>query len=126
MIRVGSRNSGKTTQKSTVHRSRICNSENNLTMAKSKLLTALDAHRGRNYKVEKQRKLQKQAAKKKKSKAPVSNNLEQEEDGNAEVNGTIPMPQAESEDWESDESEAAEPGPVCGNIMSCIYLTLIK
>ena len=95
-------------------------------MAKSKLLTALDAHRGRNYKVEKQKKLQKQAARKKKSKAPVSNDLEQEENVETEVNGTIPMPEAESEGWESDESEAAEPGPVRRYLMSCIYSMLIN
>ena len=100
--------------------------ENNLTMAKSKLLTALDSHRGRNYKVEKQKKLQKQAAKKKRSKVPVSNNAEQKENAETEVNGTVPMPEVESEGWESDESEAAEPGPVCGNIMSCIYSMLIN
>ena len=82
-------------------------------MAKSKLLTALDSHRGRNYKVEKQRKLQKQAAKRKKSKDPESNNSEQKEDVETEVNGTVPMPELESDGWESDESEAAEPGPVC-------------
>ena len=93
-------------------------------MAKSKLLTALDAHRGRDYKVEKQKKLQKQAAKKKKSKAPVSNHLEEEAGVESEVNGTIPMPEAESEGWESDESSTAEPGPVCGNVMSCIYSIL--
>ena len=87
---------------------------------------ALDSHRGRNYKVEKQKKLQKQAAKKKKSKAPVLNNSEQKENVETEVNGTVPMPEAESEGWESDESEAAEPGPVCGNIMSCIYSMLIN
>lgn len=92
-------------------------------MAKGKLLTALDAHRGRNHKVEKQKKLQKQAAKKKKSKAPVSTILEQE-DVESEVNGTITMPEAESEGWESDESSAAEPGPVCGNVMSCTYSML--
>ena len=95
-------------------------------MAKSKLLTALDAHRGRNYKVEKQKKLQKQAAKKKRSKAPVQNNSEQK-DGETEVNGiTVPMPEAESEGWESDESEAAEPGPVRGNIVNCTYSMLIN
>ncbi len=82
-------------------------------MAKGKLLMALDSHRGRNYKVEKQKKLQKLAARKKKSKAPVSNNSEQKEDVETEVNGTIPMPEAESDGWESDESEAAEPEPVC-------------
>lgn len=104
----------------------ILNFEDNLTMAKSKLLTALDAHRGRNYKVEKQKKLQKQATKKKKSKAPILNSLEQEKDVETEVNGTISMPEAESEGWESDESEAAEPGPVCGTVMSCIYSMLIN
>ena len=93
-------------------------------MAKSKLLTALDAHRGRDYKVEKQKKLQKQAAKKKKSKAPVSNHLEQEVGLESEVNGTIPITEAESEGWESDESSAAEPGPVCGNFMRCKYSIL--
>lgn len=93
-------------------------------MAKSKLLTALYAHRGRNYKVEKQKKLQKQAARKKKSKAPVSNYLKQEEGVKPEVNGTIPMPETESEGWGSDEISAAEPGPVCGNVMSCIYSML--
>ena len=92
---------------------------------------ALDSYRGRNYKVEKQKKLQKQAAKKKRAKAPVSTDAEQREDVEREVNGTIPMPEAESEGWESegwesDESEAVEPGPVCGNIMSCIYSMLIN
>ena len=96
-------------------------------MAKSKLLTALDAHRGRNYKVEKQKKLQKQAAKKKRSNPPVQIDSEQKEDGETEVNGiTVPMLEAESEGWESDESEAAEPGPVRGNIVSCTYSMLIN
>ena len=93
-------------------------------MAKSKLLTALDAHRGRNYKVEKQKKLQKQAAKKKKSQAPASNDIEQKEEVETVANSTIPMPEAESEDWESDESEAAEPVLVRGNLMSFIYSML--
>ena len=93
-------------------------------MVKSKLLTALDAHRGRNYKVEKQKKLQKQAAKKKKSQAPASNDIEQKEEVETVANSTIPMPEAESEDWESDKGEAAEPGPVRGNLMSCIYSML--
>ena len=87
---------------------------------------ALDSHRGRNYKIEKQKKLQKQAAKRKKSKAAVSTDAEQKENVETEVNGTVPMPEAESEGWESDESEAAEPGPVRGNIMSCTYSMLIK
>ena len=41
-------------------------------MAKSKLLTALDSQKGRNYELEKQKSLQKKAAKRKKSKDPVS------------------------------------------------------
>lgn len=94
-------------------------------MAKSKLLAALDAHQGRNYKIEKQKKLQKQAAKKKRSKAPVQNNSEPKEDGVTKLNGTIPMPEAESEGWESDESEAAEPGLVCGRILSSTYTMLM-
>ena len=96
-------------------------------MAKSKLLTALDAHRGRNYKVEKQKKLQKQAAKKKRSKPPVQNDSEQKDNGETEVDGiTVPMPEAESEGWESDESEAAEPGPVRGKFVTSTYSMLIN
>ncbi|KAL9131830.1 MAG: hypothetical protein Q9217_000357 [Psora testacea] len=55
---------------------------------KSKLLAALDAHRGRDHKLEKQRKLRKQAEKRKRSGAGQAN-LE-EENGNIKVatNGT--------------------------------------
>ncbi|KAK3167049.1 hypothetical protein OEA41_010174 [Lepraria neglecta] len=76
-------------------------------MAKSKLIAALDAHRSRDYKLEKQKKLQKQAAKRKKSKAPDSNS-EEKENVKADTNGSLAMPEAESDGWESD-SKAAEP-----------------
>lgn len=82
------------------------------TMAKSKLITALAAHKGRDYRLEKQKKLQKEAAKKKRSKAPLSD-PEEKENVQAEVNGTTPMPEGESEGWESDESEVADATAVC-------------
>ena len=78
---------------------------------KSKLLAALDAHKGRDYQAEKQKKQQKQAKKKKhlkKTKAP------EEEKENLELvtNGAAPVLQSESDGWESDESEAAGPTTV--------------
>ena len=76
-------------------------------MAKSKLLSALDSHQGRDYKLEKQKKLQKQAAKKKKSKDPITDG-EEKESIQALTNGKPTEPEIESEGWESDESEAAE------------------
>lgn len=74
---------------------------------KGKLLAALDAHKGRDYKLEKQKKQQKQAARKNRPKTPGLN-LEEKENVNAQTNGTASVPEAESDDWESDESEAAE------------------
>ena len=79
---------------------------------KSKLLAALDAHQGRNYKVEKQKKLQKQAAKKIRTKAPGSI-VEEKENAEVQANSILPMPQDESDGWESDESEAAGEIDVC-------------
>ena len=81
-------------------------------MAKSKLIAALDAHRGRDYKLEKQKKLQKQAAKRKKPKAPESSS-EEKENVKADTSGSLAMPEAESDGWESDESKVAEPTAVC-------------
>lgn len=82
---------------------------------KSKLLAALDAHQGRDYKLEKQKKLQKQAAKKIRTKAPRSSlsSLEEKENAEVQANSTLPMPQDESDGWESDESEAAGETAVC-------------
>ncbi|KAL9062838.1 MAG: hypothetical protein Q9161_009729 [Pseudevernia consocians] len=74
---------------------------------KGKLLAALDAHKGRDYRLEKQKKQQKQAAKKKRTKAPGSK-FEERENVESLANGTVSMPEAESDGWESDESEAAE------------------
>ncbi len=79
---------------------------------KGKLLAALDAHKGRDYRLEKQKKQQKQAVKKKRTKAPRSQ-FEEKENIEAHVNGTASMPEAESDGWESDESEAAEATVVC-------------
>lgn len=78
---------------------------------KGKLLTALDAHKGRDYNLQKQKKQQKQAAKKKRTKDPGSNSEEKEkekENAEAQANGIPYTPGAESDGWESDESEAAE------------------
>ena len=86
-------------------------------MAKSKLIAALDTHRGRDYKLENQKKLQKQAAKRKKSKARESNS-EEKENVKADTNGLLAMPEAESDGWESDESKAAEPTAVCRAFMA--------
>lgn len=76
-------------------------------MAKSRLLSSLDAQKGRNYKQEKQKKLQKQATKKKKSKSQVSN-LEEKENDQEQTNGKTYALEIESDGWESDESEAAD------------------
>ena len=81
-------------------------------MARSQLRTALDAHRGRNHKVEKQRKLQKQAAKRKGVK-DLTQSVPGSHKVDSKTNGTVPLPEGESEGWKSDESEAAEPEPVC-------------
>ena len=79
---------------------------------KGKLLAALDAHKGRDYKLEKQKKQQKQAAKQKRTKTPGSN-LDEKKNVEAQANGTASMPDVESDGWESDESEAAEDTAVC-------------
>ena len=78
---------------------------------KSKLLAALDAHKGRDYKVEKQKKQQKQAEKKKRLKETQA--LEEEKENNVvSTSDAGSAVQVESDRWESDESEAAGPTPV--------------
>ena len=47
---------------------------------KSKLLSALDAHRGRDYEAEKQKKLRKQGEKRAKNKRATAEQIEEEED----------------------------------------------
>ena len=74
---------------------------------KGKLLAALDAHKGRDYRLEKQKKQQKQAAKKKRTKASESS-LEENKNVEAQAIGILSVHEAESDGWESDESEAAE------------------
>lgn len=74
---------------------------------KGKLLVALDAHKGRDYELEKQKKQQKQAAKKKRAKAHGPD-WEEKENVEARLNATAPMREDGSDGWESDESEAAE------------------
>ena len=93
---------------------------------KGKLLAALDAHKGRDYRLEKQKKQQKQAAKKKRTKAPGSK-FEEREKVESLANGTVSMPEAESDGWESDESEAAEATVVCrASTTSIIYWMLTR
>lgn len=72
---------------------------------KSKLLTALDAHKGRDYEAERQKKLQKQAAKRKADKSvTLEDALGRSIIAENGPNG-IPELSEESEGWESDESE---------------------
>ena len=80
---------------------------------KSKLLAALDAHKGRDYEAERQKKLQKLAEKRKRLKATKETSEEEYDEKNentasSAVNGLNSEVRTESEGWESDESEAAE------------------
>ena len=76
-------------------------------MARSKLFTALDAERGRNYKLEKQKRLQQQAEKRKKSKIPITNG-EEKENIQAQPNN-----KASEVEAESDRIDAGEAAAVC-------------
>ena len=78
---------------------------------KSKLFAALDAHKGRDYQAEKQKKQHKQAEKRKRMKK-VKAHEEEKENLTGSVNGAVPELQTESDGWESDESEAAQPTTV--------------
>lgn len=72
---------------------------------RSKLLAALEAHKGRDYKLERQKKLQKHAIKKKKSNLQVQTlDTEDGQIGGAPVDGNTLEAEAYSEGWESDES----------------------
>lgn len=75
---------------------------------KSKLLAALDAHQGRDFKQEHQKKMQKQAERRKKSK-PEDDLSESESEAavGTKVHNISAQTDAESEGWETDESEAA-------------------
>ena len=69
---------------------------------KSKLLTALDAHQGRNIKLEKQRKQEKQAAKRKQLKA--QDKVEDKENLGLEANGVTNESGDEFDGWETEQS----------------------
>lgn len=86
-------------------------------MAKrSKLLAALDAHRGKDYKLEKQKKLQKRAIKEKNSKLRFKNAEVVDEE--TALNCSTPQLEAESDGWESDGSEDAGPAAVCRRFLN--------
>ena len=92
---------------------------------KGKLLVALDAYKGRDYRLEKQMKQQKQAAKTKLTRAQRPNS-DEKENVEARPNAMAPMPEVETDGWESDESEAAHDTTVCRAItILTIHLTLI-
>lgn len=74
---------------------------------KSKLLAALDAHKGKDYKLEKQKILQKKAEKRKKTKQPEQSEDKQEGEEKTEAKESIVQPDAGSEGWESNQSENA-------------------
>lgn len=96
-------------------------------MAKSKLIAALDAHKGKNYKLIKQKKQEKEAAKKRKTQAPAPDSQEKE-NVEAGANGTTDPFEAESEDWESDESDIIVGAPVSRapwNRMLCSMLIML-
>ena len=80
---------------------------------KRKLLAALDAHNGRDHRLEGQKKQQKRAAKKKYIKGPGSD-IEGKEAFQAQANGTSLISGVESDGWQSDESRAAKAKAVCG------------
>jgi len=70
---------------------------------KGKLLTALDAHKRRNYELERQKSLQKKAQKRKNAKL-AANSLDEVED-NGEANSSAAQLEEDSEGWESEGSE---------------------
>lgn len=79
---------------------------------KSKLLAALDAQKGRDHNLERQKKLQRQAVKRKKARPQAQSTepeIENEKGTKVDipVNGTDPQLKEDSEGWESDGSEDA-------------------
>lgn len=80
-------------------------------VTKSKLLSALDAHKGKNYELEKQKKLQKQAAKRKRLNSPkdIPNKELEGVAGAIALNGSLFHTETRS-----DSIEDAMPVPVGG------------
>lgn len=90
---------------------------------KSKLLAALDVQQGRDSKLEKQKKLQKQATKREKARpqpqrteAEIENEDEERTEGDIPANGAEEQFEDDSAGWESDESEDAIPPTVGGSV----------
>lgn len=82
-----------------------------------KLLAALQAHKGQDYKLEKQKKLHKQATRKKKSSSHVQiSKFTDGPIGEAPVNDTKLEAERDSEGWESDESKNVVAVAVCWRI----------
>ncbi|MCJ1247750.1 rRNA-processing protein and EBNA1-binding protein ebp2 [Trapelia coarctata] len=84
---------------------------------KSKLLAALDAHKGRNYEQERQKSLQKKAEKRKKAKT-ATKSFEDEDlvEDNAEGNSSAAQLEEDSEGWESEDVEGVVEGAHLDNL----------
>ena len=90
---------------------------------KSKLLAALDAHKGRNYELVKQKKSQKQAKKRKNSRA-TEDELDGEDDENVKpgLKDDSSRLADESDGWESSVSEEAAADVVHHNPVSRVRI----
>ena len=78
---------------------------------KSKLLAALDAHKGKDYKLEKQKTLQKDAAKRKRIKAAAQISTDDAGSEPEAVGNDVQQQLGDdSEGWESDHNEEASTG----------------
>lgn len=90
---------------------------------KSKLLAALYAHKGGDYKVEKQKKMQKEAEKRKRSRATRDkSNGEEDENIKTELKGDSIRIADESDGWESAESEESRAEVVHQSPISCVKI----
>ena len=88
-------------------------------MGKGKLLYALDSQKGKNYKLIKQKKQQKEAAKRKKAKASIAGS-EEGKNVKAQGNGALAVPDDSSNAWESDKSIDTHVVSVRGAIVGAI------
>ena len=97
---------------------------------KGKLLAALDIHKGRDFKLERQKRLQKQAEKKRKSKVIAKEGqptaTDEEEDAGAVAQSNRTHVDGESDEWASDESEAALPEHVCAPQFSNLHILKVS
>ena len=92
---------------------------------KSKLLAALDSHKGKDYRLERQKALRKAAARKKALKeAPEISADKSEIGGGTAHSDGISGSLAESEGWESD-SDVDEANAVCTQT-GCAFLLMIQ